>query len=226
MAWGFSSLAMIQVESAVGGDAVADVAMSSAVRTKETATASTPAEGEFQIDLVFFGERGNADGDAGQVDALVFAEHAAVDDLADDVVAIDFMDAQFDEAVGEQDAGAGLDVFGEGLEGGADEGGGAFDFARGDGDRFAGDEHGPACGPSLPVRILGPCRSARMQSGLRSSRLTLRIIWMRASLSSCVPWEKLRRATSRPARTSWRKDRLGVGSRAEGRDDLGAPLQG
>ena len=40
---------------------------------------------------------------------------------------------------------------------------------------------------SLEVRILGPCRSAMIQSGLRSSRLTLRIIWIKASFSSWVP---------------------------------------
>ena len=54
---------------------------------------------------------------------------------------------------------------------------------------------------SFAVRILGPCRSPRMQSGLRSSRLTLRIIWISASFSSWVPWEKFRRTTSMPART-------------------------
>ena len=53
------------------------------------------------------------------------------------------LDAQLDEAVGEQDAGAGLEVFGERLEGGADERGGAFDLARGDGEALAGDQqHG------------------------------------------------------------------------------------
>src|ERR1039457_1416466 len=44
-----------------------------------------------------------------------------------------------------------------------------------------------------------------MQSGLFSSRLTLRIIWMRASFSSWVPWEKLRRTILTPARTRSRK---------------------
>jgi hypothetical protein len=37
---------------------------------------------------VLVGERGNAHRNAGQVDALVFAEHAAVDDVADYVVAV------------------------------------------------------------------------------------------------------------------------------------------
>ena len=44
---------------------------------------------KIEVFLVFLGERGHLDGDAGQVDALVLAEHAAVDDLADDVGALD-----------------------------------------------------------------------------------------------------------------------------------------
>src|ERR1017187_10053316 len=40
-----------------------------------------------------------------------------------------------------------------------------------------------------------------MHSGLRRSRLTLRIILINASCPSCVPWEKFRRTTSTPART-------------------------
>ncbi len=79
------------------------------------------AQGEFEVDIVFFGERRDADGDAGEVDALVFAEFAAVDDFADDVSAVDFVDAKLDEAVGEQDARALLHIFREGLEGGADD---------------------------------------------------------------------------------------------------------
>src|SRR5450631_2525035 len=44
-----------------------------------------------------------------------------------------------------------------------------------------------------------------MHSERRSSRLTLRIIWISCSFSSCVPWEKFKRATSTPACTSFRK---------------------
>ena len=101
--------------------------------------ASTPLlQREFEVALVFFGERWDADGDAGQVDALVFAEHAAVDDFADDVVVVDFADAEFDEAIGEQQAGAVFEVLGEGLESGADHVGGAEDVARRDGEHLAG----------------------------------------------------------------------------------------
>src|SRR5665213_171781 len=57
---------------------------------------------------------------------------------------------------------------------------------------------------SDPVRIFGPCRSARMQTGLLSSFAILRTMAMSSSFCWCEPWEKFRRATSRPARTSWR----------------------
>ena len=74
---------------------------------------------ELKILGVLFRQRGHAHRNAGQVDALVFAQHAAVDDLADHVVALHLVDAQLDQAVGEQNARALLDVFRQGLEGGA-----------------------------------------------------------------------------------------------------------
>jgi hypothetical protein len=97
----------------------------------------------------------------------------------------DFVNAQLDEAVGEQNARALLDVFGQGLEGGAHQRCRARNLARRD-----GQQPWPALSStglvvfSVEVRILGPCRSPRMHSGLRSSRLTLRIIWISASFSS------------------------------------------
>jgi hypothetical protein len=114
---------------------------SSAVRTKETAIASAPfLRANSRSCESFLGERGDADGNAGKIDAFVFAEQAAVDDFADYIVAVDFVDAEFEQAVGEQDAGALLNVFSEGFEGGADEGGGPLNFAGGDGEAAAGLE--------------------------------------------------------------------------------------
>ena len=66
------------------------------------------ADGEDEVFFVLLGEGGDVDGDSGEVDALVFAERAAVDDHAGYVDAFDGLDAQFDEAVGEEDAGAGF----------------------------------------------------------------------------------------------------------------------
>ncbi len=77
-------------------------------------------ERELEVFGVFLRERGRAHRDAGKIDAFVLAQHAAVDDLADHVVADHFVDAQLDEPVGEQNARALLDIFREGLEGGAD----------------------------------------------------------------------------------------------------------
>ena len=56
-----------------------------------------------------------------------------------------------------------------------------------------------------PVRIFGPCRSARMQIGLPNSLETIRTMRIRSAFCSCEPCEKFSRATSRPARTSSRK---------------------
>jgi hypothetical protein len=93
------------------------------------------------------------------------------------------VNAQLDEAVGEQNARALLDVFSEGLEGGAHQDAVPGHFARRDGEPLAGlEQHGLVIFQQ-PGADLGPCRSPRMQSGLRSSRLTLRIIWISASFS-------------------------------------------
>ena len=69
----------------------------------------------------------------GQIDALVLAQHAAVDDVADHVVADHFVDAQFDQAIGEQNARALFNVFSQRLESGAHQRGAARHFARRDG---------------------------------------------------------------------------------------------
>ena len=94
--------------------------------------------GELQVGLVLFGERGHAHRNSREVDAFVFAEQAAVDDLALDVVALDGEHAQLNQAVGEEDAGSGLKIFGEGLEGGGEDLGVSGNVARSDGDVFAG----------------------------------------------------------------------------------------
>ena len=190
-----------------GGEAVLDVAdVVGGADEGDGDGVDALADGEDEVFLVLFGERGNFDGDAGEIDALVFAEHAAVDDLADDIDAFDLLDAQFDEAVGEQDAGAGLEVFGEGLEGGADESGGAFDLARGDGEALASDELDGLVALELAGADLGTLQVGEDADGLALLFGDLvRTMRMSSAFWAWVPWEKLRRATSRPARTSWRK---------------------
>src|SRR5690242_4540019 len=59
----------------------------------------------------------------------------------------------------------------------------------------------PPCS-SAPVRILGPCRSCRMAMGRSSRAAAARTRAMVMACSACVPWEKLMRATSIPARMS------------------------
>ena len=44
-------------------------------------------EREFEVFSVFLRERGRAHQDAGEIDALALAQHAAVDDVADHVIA-------------------------------------------------------------------------------------------------------------------------------------------
>src|ERR1700722_16336512 len=97
-------------------------------------------DGKDEVFLVLFRERWDIYGDSRQIDALVFAEHAAVDDLAGDVGAFNLLDTQLNQTVGEKNAGSGLEILGEGLEGGADQSGGTFHLARSDGKAFAGDE--------------------------------------------------------------------------------------
>ena len=100
-------------------------------------------ERELEVFCVFLRQRGRAHQDAGKIDALVFAQQAAVDNIAGHVLAVHFVDAQLDESVGEQNARALLHVFGEGLEGGAHQRCRARHVARCDDEPVAGlEQHG------------------------------------------------------------------------------------
>src|SRR5207237_4160304 len=72
---------------------------------------------EFEIFLIFVGKRGNADDSSRKVDPLVFPQNAAVNDLAFHVFALDGANAQLNEAIGEQDARARLNLPGERFKG-------------------------------------------------------------------------------------------------------------
>ena len=67
---------------------------------------------EFQVLPVFFGERGNRQRRAGQVNALMFSQLSAIDDFAFHVLPVDIGDAQLDQAIAKQDPGAGTKLFG------------------------------------------------------------------------------------------------------------------
>ena len=110
---------------------------------------------------------------AGQVDALVLAENAAVEHVAEHVFAADSANAQFNQTVAEQDAGAGAELAGKI--------GNVVEMRV----AFPGTSFGvmvttePVLSRTFswrskgPVRIFGPCRSCRMQM-VRPSRWAAR----------------------------------------------------
>ena len=65
---------------------------------------------ELQVVLVLLGQRRHLDGDTGKVDALLLAEHSAVDDLCYHVRALQLQHAQLNQPVGEQNLVARLQV--------------------------------------------------------------------------------------------------------------------
>ena len=89
-------------------------------------------EAELEILTIFFGHGGNRQRCAGQIDALVFAQSSAVQDVADNVFAAHGAHAQFDQAVAQQNARAGGNFAGEIGKGGGNAGRSAGDVARGD----------------------------------------------------------------------------------------------
>ena len=88
MACGFSSLAMMGTDFPNSRIRLFASRMSSAERTKESATdIDSVLQTELEVELVFFGQRGDRHGRAGQIDALLLSEHAAVQDFAFHIVA-------------------------------------------------------------------------------------------------------------------------------------------
>ena len=118
-------------------------------------------ERELEIFCIFFRERRRAHQDAGKIDALVLAEHAAVDDIAGHVLAVHFVDAQLDEPIGEQNARALLHVFSKGLEGGAHQRRRAQHLARRDDEPVAGFEQHGLMILEQPGANLGPLQIAQ-----------------------------------------------------------------
>ena len=92
----------------------------------------TVIDTEFQVFAVFFGERGDGERDTGKIDAFLLAQHAAINDVAQHVFAADSANAEFDQAVAEQDAGAGRKFAGKVGERSGDASGGAGDVLRSD----------------------------------------------------------------------------------------------
>ena len=89
-------------------------------------------DAEGQVFFVLFRERGHAEHAAGQIDALMLAKHAAIDDFAFHVVAADGQHAQLDQPVAQQDPGAGFYVLRQRLERGGEQIRRACDVTRRD----------------------------------------------------------------------------------------------
>ena len=96
---------------------------------------------ELQILGVLFGQRRNTYRNARQVDALVLAQHAAVDDLAHDVLVVHFVHTQFNQTVGEQNARALLHILRQRLESGSHQLCRSRHVARCNGQLGAGLQH-------------------------------------------------------------------------------------
>src|SRR6516225_657287 len=77
----------------------------------------TMCQGKTQVQAVFFRECRNMQLHSGQVDSLVFPEDAAVDDLANNLGATCFVDAQLDQAIRKEDAVAGFYLARQGVKG-------------------------------------------------------------------------------------------------------------
>ena len=78
---------------------------------------------------------------AGDVDALLVLDLAAVQHLADDVGVVDGLDLQLDQAVVQHDGAAGLHVLRQILVGDGADLLGALDLAGGQGEHLAGIQH-------------------------------------------------------------------------------------
>ncbi len=87
-------------------------------------------EAEFQIFAIFFGQGGNRQRGAGQIDALVLAQSSAVQDVTDYILATHGAHAQFDETIAQKNARAGGDFAGEIREGSRDARRSSSDIAR------------------------------------------------------------------------------------------------
>ena len=83
---------------------------------------------------------------------------------------------------------------------GRDQGRGAGNIARRNRDQRTSLDNTGSCPLSRPVRILGPCKSCRIQIVRFSCFAARRRRAILRACSGCVPWEKFSRATSIPSR--------------------------
>jgi hypothetical protein len=173
--------------------------MSAALLGNETATKSTPMRAASDVFHVLGGQRRRREAAALAVDALVVGQFAAVADDGEDLRTSDALDVEDDAPVVEQQDAAGRDVTGEILVVEAD----ALVVAQ-----FALGVENEALALSSQALAFGEFSNADLrplQVGENADRpadagshLTHQLA--RATCSSALPWEKLRRTTSTPAR--------------------------
>ena len=182
-------------------------------------------DAEEQIGAILVGHRGKRHRDARHVDGLALAEHAAVAHAADDVVALDALDHEPDEAVVDEDGHTGLHA-GEQLSGGLrDAVRIAFDLIGRQGDGGALLERYRSTVRKAARADLGPLRVEHDGAGgvhllahALHTRDALGMLGMRAVAEV--------QASNVHARLDKRLDRLvAVDSRTERANDLGALMR-
>ena len=159
---------------------------------------------ELQVLGVLVRHRRHADRDAGQRQALVVADDAALGDVADHVGAVLDLDRdQRDVAVVDQQPVAGPDVVGELLVRCRHAVVGARDVLDGDPDPLTGRPLDRAVGETAEpdLRALQVGEHGDVAAGRLAAARTS---WKRRPWSACTPWLKFSRATSMPASTSAR----------------------
>ena len=132
------------------------------------------AHREAEVLAVLVGQRGHADRDAGQVDALVVADTSPPTTVSVSTsVSVDLDGPEHDLAVVDEQEVTGADVTGQAGIRRADDGVVALDVSGRDGEALA---RLSVTGPSAkrPVRILGPCRSTRMPTARPEASLAAR----------------------------------------------------
>jgi hypothetical protein len=95
-------------------------------------------DGELQVDLVFGGQRRNTNGDARKIDPFKFAQNPAVQHLAFNIGAANAGYAQFDQAIGKQNARAFRHILRKCRKRGGDHGRGPGHIPRSDGQELTG----------------------------------------------------------------------------------------
>ena len=87
-------------------------------------------EAKLEIFAVFFGQSRNRQSGTRQVDALMLAQSATIQDVADYVFATDSAHSQFDEAIAQENARSNANFAGEIREGGGNTSGRAGNITR------------------------------------------------------------------------------------------------